>query len=140
MMNGASLAQLLPKPPCVMTDRRSNVPDSPGQPAPRDSAPGERESTPGSFSVELQGRKLGDFQLLRRLGRGGMAEVWLAEQTSLKRQVAIKVLRRDLVADPSYLTRFQTEAMAAAAINHPNIVQVYAVGEDRGIHYIAQEY
>lgn len=69
-----------------------------------------------------------------------MAEVWLAEQTSLKRSVAVKVLRRDLVTDPTYLKRFQTEAMAAAALNHPNIVQVYAVGEDSGIQYIAQEY
>lgn len=123
-----------------MTERRSNLPDPAGQPAPRDGAPVEHAETPGSTSGELQGRKLGEFQLLRRLGRGGMAEVWLAEQTSLKRQVAIKVLRRDLVADPSYLKRFQTEAMAAAALNHPNIVQVYAVGADNGMQFIAQEY
>lgn len=89
---------------------------------------------------DLQNRMLGDFLLLRRLGRGGMAEVYLAEQTSLKRNVAVKILRKELVSDESYLKRFKTEAMAAAGLSHPNIVQVYVVGEDAGIQYIAQEY
>jgi serine/threonine protein kinase len=91
---------------------------------------------------ELQDRMLGEFHLLRRLGKGGMAEVFLAEQTSLKRQVAIKVLRRDVVdeSDDVLLKRFEHEATAAAGLSHPNIVQVYSVGEDDGIHFIAQEY
>jgi eukaryotic-like serine/threonine-protein kinase len=85
-------------------------------------------------------RTLGEFRLLRRLGTGGMAEVWLAEQTSLKRHVALKLLRRELTIDPTYIRRFETEAKAAAGLNHPQIVQVYTVGEIDGQHYIAQEY
>lgn len=83
---------------------------------------------------------LGDFRLLRRLGKGGMAEVWLAEQESLKRKVALKLLKPDLTEDETYVARFQTEAKAAAGLNHPNIVQVYTVGERRGQYFIAQEY
>jgi serine/threonine protein kinase len=69
-----------------------------------------------------------------------MAEVWLAEQTSLRRQVAVKILRPDFVADANYVKRFKHEATAAGGLNHPNIVQVYMVGEETGIHFIAQEY
>src|SRR4029077_18481443 len=69
-----------------------------------------------------------------------MAEVYLAEQTSLKRNVAIKVLNQDRLGDGTYLKRFQTEAMAAGSLNHPNIVQVLMIGEQDGIQYIAQEY
>jgi serine/threonine-protein kinase len=83
---------------------------------------------------------LGEFRLLRRLGGGGMAEVWLAEQTSLRRQVAIKVMRPDIQADELCRKRFEQEALATAGLNHPNIVQVYAVGESNGIRFIAQEY
>ncbi len=83
---------------------------------------------------------IGEFRILRRLGRGGMGEVLLAEQTSLGRQVALKVMRKDLVNDEKLIKRFRTEAMAAANLNHPNIVQVYLVGEADGLHYIAQEY
>jgi serine/threonine-protein kinase len=83
---------------------------------------------------------LGEFKILRRLGRGGMATVYLAEQTSLHRNVAVKVLFKELVADNSYLERFRIEAKAAAGLNHPNIVQVYVIGEQDGIGYIAQEY
>lgn len=86
------------------------------------------------------GEMLGEFKLLRRLGKGGMAEVWLAEQTSLHRNVALKLLRHELTVDETYIKRFETEAKAAAGLNHPNIVQVYVVGADRGQHFIAQEY
>lgn len=88
----------------------------------------------------LRDRLLGEFHLLRRLGSGGMADVYLAEQTTLKRLVAVKVLRADSVSDESHLQRFEREAKAAAGLNHPNIVQVYVIGEDEGTHYIAQEY
>jgi len=83
---------------------------------------------------------LGEFRLLRRLGKGGMANVYLAEQTALNRHVAVKVMKSDLVSDETYLDRFKTEAMAAANLNHVNIVQVYTIGEADGYHYIAQEY
>jgi serine/threonine-protein kinase len=98
---------------------------------PTDEAPSE---------ADLSGRKLGDYQLLRRLGRGGMAVVYLAEQTSLRRKVAVKVLKRHLAQDDSYVRRFHKEAQAAAGLVHANIVQIHEVGEIDGIHFIAQEY
>lgn len=95
---------------------------------------------PADADPDLTGRRLGDYQLLRRLGRGGMGEVYLAEQESLQRQVAVKVLRPSLATDASYVRRFIHEARAAAGLNHANIVQIYEVGQTDGIHYIVQEY
>ena len=89
---------------------------------------------------DLSGRELGDFRLLRRLGRGAMAEVYLAEQRSLKRQVAIKVLRSDLATDETYIQRFRREAQAAASLVHANIVQIHEVGHIDRVYFIAQEY
>ena len=91
---------------------------------------------------DLADQTLGEFKLLRRLGRGGMAEVYLAEQTSLSRFVAVKVLLREMVdeADGVPLKRFEQEARTAGSINHPNIVQVYTIGEEDGLHYIVQEF
>ncbi len=88
----------------------------------------------------MSGKTLGEFQILRRLGKGGMAEVYLADQTTLQRQVAIKALRPEYLADATYVKRFRHEATAAGGLNHPNIVQVYSIGEQDGLHYIAQEY
>ena len=92
------------------------------------------------FEADLSGRQLGDFHLLRRLGRGAMADVYLAEQGRLKRRVAVKILRPELAADRTYLQRFELEAQAAAALVHANIVQIYEVGCVDRLHYIAQEY
>jgi serine/threonine protein kinase len=89
---------------------------------------------------DLVGRRLGDYQLLRRLGRGGMAEVYLAQQMSLERQVAFKVLRQSLAANENYVRRFHHEAQAAAKLTHANIVQIHEVGQAEGVHYIVQEY
>jgi serine/threonine-protein kinase len=89
---------------------------------------------------DLTGKTLGDFRLLRRLGRGGMGEVYVAEQASLKRKVALKLLRADLAADANSLKRFKAEAEAVARATHANIVQVYAIGETDGLHYMALEY
>ena len=91
-------------------------------------------------AVELSGRQLGDYRLLRRLGRGGMAEVYLAQQISLDRRVAFKVLKSTLSRDGNYVRRFQQEARAAASLVHANIVQIYEVGFLQGRHFIAQEY
>ena len=88
----------------------------------------------------LSGRQLGDFRLIRRLGRGAMAEIYLAEQLSLKRRVAVKILKSELANDPTYLQRFEIEAQAAASLVHANIVQIYEVGHVDRRHYIAQEY
>jgi len=90
--------------------------------------------------ADLVGKKLRDFYVLRRIGRGAMAEVYLAQQLSLGRQVALKVLDGELARDPNYVRRFHHEARAAAALVHGGIVQIYEVGEEEGIHYIAQEY
>jgi eukaryotic-like serine/threonine-protein kinase len=95
---------------------------------------------PSPADADLSGRKLGDFHLLRRLGRGAMAEVYLAEQERLKRRVAVKILRPELAGDRTYLHRFELEAQAAASLVHANIVQIYEVGCVDGLHYIAQEY
>ncbi len=89
---------------------------------------------------DLVGRTIGEYRVLRLLGRGGMGEVYLAEQPTLNRKVALKVLRNELVGDENYLKRFKAEALAVAPLNHPNIVAVYAIGEEAGIHYIAMEY
>jgi eukaryotic-like serine/threonine-protein kinase len=90
-------------------------------------------------SGNLIGTRLNDYQVLRRLGRGGMADVYVALHQSLDRQVALKVLRRQLASDADYVERFRREARAAAKLNHPNIVQVYEVGRAGDHHYIAQE-
>jgi serine/threonine-protein kinase len=90
--------------------------------------------------IDLSGRTLDDFRVLRKLGQGGMGQVYLAEQLSLKRKVALKILRADLAANPSALQRFKTEAEAVGRATHANIVQVYLNGEAEGLHYMALEY
>ena len=91
---------------------------------------------------DLTGKKLGEFQLLRPLGSGGMAEVYLAEQTTLQRYVAVKIMKPSLMAHSGQdlVARFKQEAMMAAGLNHPNIVQVYTIGQEDGLHFIAQEF
>src|SRR3954452_6995367 len=89
---------------------------------------------------DLTGVTLGDFQVERLLGRGGMGEVYLARQISLNRSVALKVLRPDLLTKPAYLARFEAEATAVAKLNHPNIVTIYTLGCVDGIRFIAMEY
>jgi len=87
-------------------------------------------------------RRIGDFQIIRRLGSGGMADVYLAEQTSLSRPVAVKVLKSDSLVGSNdiLLKRFEQEARAAAGLSHPNIVQVYMTGEEDELRFIVQEY
>jgi eukaryotic-like serine/threonine-protein kinase len=82
-------------------------------------------------------RRLGDFQLLRIVGRGGMGIVYEAEQVSLRRRVALKLLPQASLLDTRQIARFRNEAQAAARLQHPHIVPVYAVGEVGGIHYYA---
>jgi serine/threonine-protein kinase len=98
------------------------------------------DSIPTKPEVDLSDRKLGDFQLLRRLGQGGMGQVYLAEQVSLKRKVAIKIMRPDAAFDSTAYQRFRAEAEAIARITHANIVQVYAFGEVDRRQYMALEY
>ena len=82
----------------------------------------------------------GRYELLGRLGAGGMATVWLAEDTSLHRKVAIKVLAERYAEDEQFVERFRREAQSAAGLNHPNIVAIYDRGVAEGTYYIAMEY
>ncbi len=84
-------------------------------------------------------RRLGDFRLVREIGRGGMGVVYEARQISLGRRVALKVLPFAAVLDSRQIARFKHEAQAAAQLNHPNIVSVFAVGVERGVHYYAMQ-
>ena len=79
-------------------------------------------------------RVLGDYRLIREIGRGGMGVVYEAEQLSLGRRVALKVLPFAALMDDKQLTRFANEARAAAQLNHPHIVPVFGVGNARGVH------
>jgi eukaryotic-like serine/threonine-protein kinase len=85
-------------------------------------------------------RRLGDFRLLREIGRGGMGVVYEAQQISLARRVALKVLPFAAVLDSRQIARFKHEAQAAAQLDHPNIVSIFAVGIDRGVHYFAMQF
>ena len=88
----------------------------------------------------LIGMKLGHYEVMKRLGRGGMGSVYLAHDRSLDRLVALKVMLASLAQDESVFTRFKREARAVAQLNHPNIVQVYSVGVDKNTPFIAMEF
>ncbi len=85
-------------------------------------------------------RQLGDYRLVREIGRGGMGIVYEAQQQSLARRVALKILPFAAVLDSRQITRFQNEAQAAASLHHPHIVPVYAVGHERGTYYYSMQY
>jgi tetratricopeptide (TPR) repeat protein len=96
---------------------------------------------PGDRADEQAGAKaLGDFRLVREVGRGGMGVVYEAVQQSLHRRVALKVLPFAATLDPRQLQRFVNEARAAASLDHPHIVHVHAVGCERGVHYYAMQF
>ena len=80
------------------------------------------------------------YTILNLIGQGGMADVYLAHDEILNREVAIKVLRPKLSEDPMTLVRFTREASAASRLSHPNVVDIYDVGESDGLHYIVMEY
>ena len=89
----------------------------------------------------MKGQKIdGRYQIIRTIGEGGMANVYLAYDTILERDVAVKILRGDLANDEKFVKRFQREAKAASSLNHPNIVEMYDVGEDDGNYFIVMEY
>ena len=83
---------------------------------------------------------IGHYRIISEIGRGGMGVVYKAEEESLNRFVAVKLLGEHLTQDETYVKRFQREAQAAAKLNHPNIVQIYFIGEDEARHYFAMEY
>src|ERR1700690_2564907 len=101
---------------------------------------GSSTSEAGSIADELAGTQLQHFALVRLLGRGGMGAVYYGTDLSLDRPVAIKVLAIDIAGDPEIVTRFEGEARAQARVRHPNIAQIYFIGEDRGFHFFVMEY
>src|SRR5687768_3511918 len=131
-------------------------PEEPQPPAPEDATTafaGEgptggstwRQETPGGTgATRLSGmgapaEVIGDFEIIGKLGQGGMGAVYRARQRSLDRQVALKILPATLEADAEFVSRFQREARVAASLSHANLVCVYASGQAAGCHYIAME-
>src|SRR5262245_12051400 len=112
--------------------------DPPTQPATPESLTAPAAAPGGE--PDLTGQTLGDYRILRRLDQGGMGQVYLAEQVSLKRHVALKLLKPELAANEVSLQRFKQEAHSVARVTHANIVQIYAINETGGLHFMALEY
>ena len=83
---------------------------------------------------------MGEYILERRIGKGGMGQVFLAKQESLDRLVAVKVLPKELAKDDTFRARFEREAKSAASLIHPNVIQIYSFGIEKGVPYFAMEY
>ena len=84
--------------------------------------------------------RIAHYEIRSLLGKGGMGEVYLAQDTTLRRLVAVKLLPPDLIQNPTRVRRFHREAYAASSLNHPNILTIYEIGEDDNRHFIASEY
>ena len=90
--------------------------------------------------MNLEGKVLGGrYEIINKIGNGGMATVYRATDLVLKRYVAVKILRDEFTTDEEFIRRFETEAQSAARLTHPNIVSIYDVGVDNGVYYIVME-
>lgn len=98
------------------------------------------EALQGYQQLSFIGQTLGEYRVLARLGTGGMGEVFLAEDTRLRRKVALKLLPPEFASDTARLTRFEREACAVSALNHPNIVTVYGLGQVENVIFLATEF
>ena len=107
----------------------------PTRSAPRGTLAKETESSP----PESVARQIGEYRIVREIGRGGMGIVYEAHQKSLNRQVALKILPFAAVLDQRQIARFRNEAQAAAQLHHPHIVPVFAVGQEQGVYYYAMQ-
>src|SRR5215470_10688269 len=116
-------------PALVLMEKAKSADDSSGQ---------GRQAQGSAIAPPLQ--HLGDYQILREVGRGGMGVVYEAQQLSLGRHVAIKVLPAHALLDARQLGRFQREARSAAKLHHTNIVPVFGVGEQDGLHYYVMQF
>ncbi|MCI0680888.1 MAG: serine/threonine protein kinase [Gemmataceae bacterium] len=125
--------------PVTQSATQESVPPEPVAAEPV-AAPAADTAAAPSPEPDLTGQTFGDFRIMRRLGQGGMGQVYLAEQISLKRHVALKFLKADLAANEVSLRRFKQEAESVARVTHANIVQIYAIAETAGQHYMALEY
>ena len=112
-------------------------PTMPNTPAP---APKPESRKVSPKEIDLSGKTIGGFRVLKMLGAGGMGAVCLAHQVSLDRKVALKILPSQMASNPGLLMRFTREALSAAQMTHHNIVQIYDIGNDQDIHYISMEY
>jgi len=114
-----------------------------------DEADGFIETSAGEVAAEMlrtqesiyePGRQIGNYKIVGRLGSGGMGEVYLADDTRLKRKIALKLLPPHFTVNPDRVRRFEREARAASALNHPNIVTIYEIGQSDSAHFIATEF
>src|SRR5262249_2801395 len=98
------------------------------------------EMLAGGEAGRVIGKRVGRYEVLSLIGRGGMGEVFLAQDASLGRKVALKLLRGDFTRNQERLRRFRQEARSASALNHPNILTIHEIGQEDSLHFIATEY
>ncbi len=98
------------------------------------------ETVADAAQPSVIGHTLGHYRIVSLLGKGGMGEVYLGEDTTLRRKVALKLLPAAFLADQARLRRFEQEARAASALNHPNIITIHEIGQTDGLHYLVTEY